>query len=115
MDKTKIYVVTSQGVSLGMLISAPVVSFLKKEDAEFYIWQKKQKTKIDGFTFSYRSYSIEDIDISVIEKSGKEYEKFCKEKLTEIDTEIEKRRKCKDTDLEKINKLEEEKVYFSSK
>lgn len=109
MDKTKIYI-----VSLGSFgFSYPHKAFLDKEEAEFYAWSQNQKHE-DSMVWRSSFYVVSDIEILKVEKSSKEYEKFKKEKIADIEKDIQKKKDCKSSDEKSIEELEAQKIRLTS-
>jgi len=112
-NNTKVYVVKTSMMSIFGGSSVNCV-FLSKSDAEFYVWLKNRENSGIGSVYMSSYYSVTQTTVKSIDKSGKDYTKFIKEKLGEIEGEIKKKEECSEKDMQAIRDLNEQKNFYST-
>jgi hypothetical protein len=110
MEQTKVWVVELTRSMSFMGSSFPVRVFLSQEDADFYVWTTRQD-RGDGLYRDY--YSAKEVEVGVVDKTGKDFVKFKAEKLKEIDKAIEKRAACADEDEAAMARLRKEREHYA--
>lgn len=107
MEQTKCWVIVRSNYSM-WATSSPVAVFLSKQEADFFVWEKRQEP-LPEFSLGRSSYSVIQLPIISREKTGKNWDKFVKERLVEIEKSITENTSHSTEDLERVASLEKEK------
>lgn len=88
--------------------------FLTRVEAEFCKWQlKKEEEGRQKNTGAYGGYSktrfsIDEIKVDTLDKTNKDFKKFCKEKVEELEKDAFALIACGNADVIKANALKEQ-------
>lgn len=113
MDKKKIYVIEKTTSNSMFLSNKQAIGFcINKIDAEYEVWKLKNLSKSSPFNYTYTGFSFCEVNLYPTEKD-KNYTKFIKEKIDEVNSNIKSSKECIGTDHNKITELNKELDFYN--
>lgn len=107
MEQTKCWAIVKSNYSMWE-VSSTIAVFLSKQEADFFVWEKLQEP-LPEFSLGHSGYSVIQLPIISREKTGKNWDKFVKERLAEIEKSIAENTSHSTEDLERVTSLQKEK------
>lgn len=79
MEKSKLFIVSGY-TGFSFHRSMPLMVFTSREDAEFYVYQKEKSRQVGNpylhYSCGHTCYTVGEVDVGFVDKSGKDYKKF---------------------------------------
>lgn len=107
MSDTRIHLVEGHSSFSFSSGATAVAAFLSEQDAKFHAWSKNHA---DGDLYSRSHYTVRSVPVIPVVRDPKLWKKFADEQLKEIDVAIAKNTDHSAEDLERVEKLSEERA-----